>query len=76
MVTGLFMLNFDGSLLEGSERYTWRRNYIRHKRVKSHKANLHDIYVTYYLCVEKGCGFKTKQGDNLLDHKRRKHGMI
>ena len=44
--------------------------------VKQHKANIHDIDVTYYLCGEDGCDYKAKKGSNVFEHKRRLHGFF
>ena len=37
--------------------------------VRSHKAMIHDIGVTYHYCDEIGCKYKAKQAGNVRRHK-------
>ena len=44
--------------------------------LKRHKANIHEIDVTYYLCGEDGCEYKAKDAGHVKSHKARIHGII
>ena len=37
--------------------------------MKQHKANIHDIDVTYYYCDQKGCEYKAKKASKVKTHK-------
>ena len=41
--------------------------------VKTHKANVHDIDVTFYLCGVGACEYKAKTASNLNTHKAMVH---
>ena len=45
------------------------------KAVKTHKANVHDIDVTYYLCNVDGCIYKAKTAGDLRRHKANVHDI-
>ena len=43
--------------------------------LKRHKANIHDIDVTYYLCNVDGCEYKAKSAGHLKTHKAMIHDI-
>ena len=43
--------------------------------VNRHKANIHDIAVTYYFCGVAGCGYKAKALSNVKAHKSFVHNI-
>ena len=45
------------------------------KVAKSHKANIHDVDVTFYVCDVDGCDYKAKVAGNLKRHKKGIHGI-
>ena len=51
----------------------YKANARRH--LKGHKANIHDIDVTYYLCNADGCEYKAKVPGSLKTHKANIHDV-
>ena len=47
----------------------------RASTVKRHKANIHDIDVTYHFCGEDGCDFKSKHASDLKCHRASIHDI-
>ena len=44
-------------------------------KIKRHKANIHDIGVTWHKCDQDGCNYKCKEASNLKQHKTYIHDI-